>query len=106
MQASNGAEMTEAEGGDLESPGFSPPPEKCQEAMEPSGAKAGNFSNESGDFSETAYFKMLVYVINILGSLKCFSLACILWAGHPLDCGEGCRAAGGPVGWCVPGAIS
>lgn len=62
VQGSNEAEMTEAEGGDLEGPGFSPPPEKCQEAMEPSGAKASNFSNESGGFSETAYFKMLAYI--------------------------------------------
>lgn len=62
VQGSNEAEMTEAGGGDLEGPGFSPPPEKCQEAMEPSGAKASNFSNESGGFSETTYFKMLAYI--------------------------------------------
>lgn len=48
--------MNEAEGGDLKGWGFSSPAEKCQEAVEPSGAKASDFSNESGYVRETAYF--------------------------------------------------
>lgn len=49
-------EMNEAEGGNLRGPCFSSPAEKWQEAVEPSGAKASDFFNESGHFSETADF--------------------------------------------------
>lgn len=41
---------------------------------------------------------MIAYFKNILGSPKCFSLACILLAGHPLDCGEAAGLLGGQLG--------
>lgn len=47
------AEVNKAEVADLEGPCFSPPADKCQEAMEPSGAKASDFSKGSGHCSET-----------------------------------------------------
>lgn len=41
-------ELSEAEGGNLRGPGFSSPAEKRQEAVEPSGAKANDFSMNPG----------------------------------------------------------
>lgn len=96
--------MNEAEGGDLKGRASPLQLRNVRRQWNQVVPKPAIFQMNPGMLGKRLTFEMLAYFKNILGSPKCFSLACILLAGHPLDCVEAAERLVGQLGGVFQGS--